>query len=514
MDSLKSIKKVKNVAPFAGESYFPMEGVSLKFLLEKFDFSRFSDMFELDKYIFELTKGFQCSFLELLSVKHPGAVAKKASHFVCFAYSYETKNVFSALEEYMKSYGAPDLDVWISVFSINPHYAESLPPQWFDKTFAKAIPSIGHTLFVFTDWYISIALGRLWCIFELWVTVQANCKMDIVLGKTDEEEFVEDLLIDVDERMRDVGNVQCKYATTSRPKYKGPIVSYLANAGGFSKVDNELTQRLRFWFAEAVSQQIDEARKNKQMESKDFVVLLVTAGRLLHEQGDGKLAEKHVREALTLRAKDFGKEGVKYAKVLEKIADAVRNNERVEDMYSEALSVRIKSDGEPDYFKELGKIFEFLRKIVSEEGAGAKKNKVEILSNNLSVLNNENRNHWYEFMLKKMSFETVPVLLQVFGKKCGYSFLQAVNDLKIGTANDKTRMRKIQKDLNIISKHLPTNWGSSIFVRADQDRPDVLVALITGPEGTPYENGVFLFDIFLPAAYPSKPPQVKFITTG
>ena len=44
--------------------------------------------------------------------------------------------------------------------------------------------------------------------------------------------------------------------------------------------------------------------------------------------------------------------------------------------------------------------------------------------------------------------------------------------------------------------------GSSIFVRVDEDRYDVLVALIIGPEGTPYENGCFEFDIFLPAEYP------------
>lgn len=35
-----------------------------------------------------------------------------------------------------------------------------------------------------------------------------------------------------------------------------------------------------------------------------------------------------------------------------------------------------------------------------------------------------------------------------------------------------------------------------------------------GPEGTPYENGVFLFDIWLPPSYPEVPPKVQFLTTG
>lgn len=46
------------------------------------------------------------------------------------------------------------------------------------------------------------------------------------------------------------------------------------------------------------------------------------------------------------------------------------------------------------------------------------------------------------------------------------------------------------------------------------DRYDVLKALIIGPVGTPYENGCFEFDIFLPHAYPSVPPLVHLRTTG
>ena len=39
-------------------------------------------------------------------------------------------------------------------------------------------------------------------------------------------------------------------------------------------------------------------------------------------------------------------------------------------------------------------------------------------------------------------------------------------------------------------------------------------ALIIGPADTPYANGCFIFDIFLPSNYPNVPPQVHFLTTG
>uniref|UniRef100_A0A7S2WUS3 E2 ubiquitin-conjugating enzyme n=1 Tax=Rhizochromulina marina TaxID=1034831 RepID=A0A7S2WUS3_9STRA len=38
-------------------------------------------------------------------------------------------------------------------------------------------------------------------------------------------------------------------------------------------------------------------------------------------------------------------------------------------------------------------------------------------------------------------------------------------------------------------------------------------AMITGPAGTPYEEGLFEVDIVFPTEYPFKAPQVKFITS-
>ncbi|KAK0468344.1 uncharacterized protein EV420DRAFT_1503974 [Desarmillaria tabescens] len=71
------------------------------------------------------------------------------------------------------------------------------------------------------------------------------------------------------------------------------------------------------------------------------------------------------------------------------------------------------------------------------------------------------------------------------------------------------RSLAIAKELAILTANLPVAWDSSIFLRVDETRVDVIKALITGPEGTP-----FLFDIFLVQRYNEAPPSVKYMTTG
>ncbi|DBB18625.1 TPA: Baculoviral IAP repeat-containing protein 6 [Trebouxia sp. C0006] len=75
-------------------------------------------------------------------------------------------------------------------------------------------------------------------------------------------------------------------------------------------------------------------------------------------------------------------------------------------------------------------------------------------------------------------------------------------------------LRRVSGEHASLSGSLPLTWTSSIFLAADPSRLDLLRALIIGPADTPYANGCFLFDIFLPSNYPSAPPSVHFLTTG
>lgn len=75
-------------------------------------------------------------------------------------------------------------------------------------------------------------------------------------------------------------------------------------------------------------------------------------------------------------------------------------------------------------------------------------------------------------------------------------------------------IKKISKELATYHNSLPLNYSSSVFVRYDENNVQLIKALIIGPKDTPYENGCFIFDIYIPNNYPHSPPKVNLETTG
>lgn len=91
---------------------------------------------------------------------------------------------------------------------------------------------------------------------------------------------------------------------------------------------------------------------------------------------------------------------------------------------------------------------------------------------------------------------------------------EAISNTASSSSVKRTRMLHIASEIAGLSNDLPVEWHSGIFVVVDEERPDALKALIMPPEGTPYENGCFEFDIYLPLAYPDCPPKVNIVTTS
>lgn len=71
-------------------------------------------------------------------------------------------------------------------------------------------------------------------------------------------------------------------------------------------------------------------------------------------------------------------------------------------------------------------------------------------------------------------------------------------------------MRRLQRELLSIQRE---GVSPTVHVAAHSEDLTILEALVIGPAGTPYDSGMFHFQLQVPPEYPLLPPQVRFMTT-
>ncbi|XP_035388620.1 baculoviral IAP repeat-containing protein 6 isoform X8 [Electrophorus electricus] len=122
----------------------------------------------------------------------------------------------------------------------------------------------------------------------------------------------------------------------------------------------------------------------------------------------------------------------------------------------------------------------------------------------------------YVSAMKKLQFDTFEMVCEdedsklVF--KVNYHYMSQVKNASDG--NSAARARRLAQEAVTLSTSLPLSSSSSVFVRCDEERLDIMKVLITGPADTPYANGCFEFDVYFPQDYPNSPPLVNLETTG
>ncbi|KAM4590981.1 dual E2 ubiquitin-conjugating enzyme/E3 ubiquitin-protein ligase BIRC6 [Odontesthes bonariensis] len=122
----------------------------------------------------------------------------------------------------------------------------------------------------------------------------------------------------------------------------------------------------------------------------------------------------------------------------------------------------------------------------------------------------------YVAAMKKLQFDTFEMVTEdEEGKlmfKVNYHYMSQVKNAS--DTNSAARSRRLAQEAVTLSTSLPLSSSSSVFVRCDEERLDIMKVLITGPADTPYANGCFEFDVYFPQDYPNSPPLVNLETTG
>ncbi|XP_056606679.1 LOW QUALITY PROTEIN: (E3-independent) E2 ubiquitin-conjugating enzyme UBE2O [Triplophysa dalaica] len=117
-----------------------------------------------------------------------------------------------------------------------------------------------------------------------------------------------------------------------------------------------------------------------------------------------------------------------------------------------------------------------------------------------------------------------PVLCQHSGGKPGVTFTSAKGEvfsvlewspethsfqkMEFQPADAKKFFSTVRKEMALLATSLP----DGIMVKTFEGRMDLFSAVIKGPNRTPYEDGLFLFDIQLPNIYPAVPPLFRYLS--
>ncbi|XP_070137301.1 dual E2 ubiquitin-conjugating enzyme/E3 ubiquitin-protein ligase BIRC6 isoform X1 [Drosophila bipectinata] len=122
----------------------------------------------------------------------------------------------------------------------------------------------------------------------------------------------------------------------------------------------------------------------------------------------------------------------------------------------------------------------------------------------------------YLELMKKRQFDTYDMIVE--SDNNSFRFVVAHHFEKmVRLAGDRyhpSRVKRLAQEAVTLSTSLPLSFSSSVFVRCDTDRLDIMKVLITGPADTPYANGCFEFDVFFPPDYPNLPMLINLETTG
>ena len=76
---------------------------------------------------------------------------------------------------------------------------------------------------------------------------------------------------------------------------------------------------------------------------------------------------------------------------------------------------------------------------------------------------------------------------------------------------DSEKILRLKKEFNIIKKSNSINSEASIFFWVEKNKLNKMRFIITGPKNTPYDQGLYIFDMTINNEFPTKPPLVQFL---
>ncbi|XP_030064055.1 (E3-independent) E2 ubiquitin-conjugating enzyme isoform X1 [Microcaecilia unicolor] len=352
---------------------------------------------------------------------------------------------------------------------------------------------------------------------------------DIVIriGDTEEEATTEPLVgqvarVDVDSK------VEVVWADNSRtivlPQYLYNVESEI-EISDYDSVDGSSSGASSEWEDESESWETDNGLPEDDVPKIDTLpdeAITEEAKKVEEEQLQGAAAMTSVPGLTVEKAVKGVSKSVRDLKEAIKILESLKNMTVEQLLTGSPTSPTVepeKPTKEKRFLDDIKKLQENLKKTL-DNVAIVEEEKME------SVPDMEKKEEKAEVQTPVRSEwpSDTPVLCQQSGGKPGVTFTSAKGEvfsvlesspeshafkkMEFQPPEAKKFFSTVRKEMALLATSLP----DGIMVKTFEDRMDLFSALIKGPARTPYEDGLFLFDIQLPNIYPSVPPLFRYLS--
>lgn len=225
---------------------------------------------------------FEISSSSSQSISTPKIEVGAASCFISYT-GEQTVEVFNELlskECLRRKYLWIDL-ICVCQFSWTAQQDDEM--KLFKKNFmyslSEKIRSIGFTAVLICKWDdLMITLRKIWVLWELFSTVQGECKLEIIFSSGEESRFCDQLKVnsagmpDVMARTDEsLSSVDARKAWSFVPEDKNIIIDIMEKQDGIFRVNKVIISRLRVWFTTKLVEQYQIMKTRSQNEEGDVV---------------------------------------------------------------------------------------------------------------------------------------------------------------------------------------------------------------------------------------------------
>jgi hypothetical protein len=227
-----------------------------------------------------------------------------ANVFISHAWSYPFADLVAALTaRFEHDERADALFLWNDIFVGSQHKSAELPQEWWSNAFATAIRDIGHTVLVLQPWDAPLPLRRSWCLWELFSTLDAGARLDVVFPPAQAAQFAAALDTRFDDIAAAMSRIDARNAEAFHASDKRMIDdAVLASKGGYYAVNTLIHTQLRAWLLAQTRALVEARRAASGAAHPDTLACAFNLARLLHAHGQHAEAAALCCEVAELRA--------------------------------------------------------------------------------------------------------------------------------------------------------------------------------------------------------------------